>query len=171
MARELILLRHAKSSWAEAGLSDHERPLNGRGRRQTQALADWLAAHDAEPDLVLCSSALRTQETWSRLRQATDWDCPVLTDSGLYLAEADGIGERVAMQAGEVRRVLVLGHNPGISELAGTLARREVSLRTACLAWFSLESTWTDLVQPGRVAGRLLQLACPGHEAEGRSEA
>lgn len=169
--RELILLRHAKSSWAEPGLADHERPLNARGRRQCQAVAAWLLAREAEPDLVLCSSARRTQETWSRLSEAAAWDVPVLVEPALYLADAERISEHIALQGGGVRRLLVLGHNPGISELAGGLARRDLGLRTACLACFGLDGEWTDLLQPRRASLRLLQLACPGHEAEAGSPA
>ena len=84
--RELILLRHAKSSWGQAELADHDRPLNGRGRRQAPLVGAWLAAEDCEPDLVLCSSARRARETLEGLLGASGWQPPVVFEEGLYHA-------------------------------------------------------------------------------------
>lgn len=162
--RQLILLRHAKSSWADPGQADHERPLSGRGRRQTDAVARWLQARDAEPDLVLCSSALRTRETWERMRTLLHWEVPVEVEPALYLADAAAILEQVAAQGGAAGRVLVLGHNPGISQAAGALARREIELRTACLAWLEADGAWERQARLPLPAARLLHLSCPERE-------
>lgn len=168
MDRELILLRHAKSGWGQPELADHDRPLNGRGRRQAPLVGAWLAAEDCEPDLVLCSSARRARETLEGLLGATDWQPPVVFEEGLYHAEPEAILELIAWLGGDVRRLLVLGHNPGLSLLSSQLAGREIALRTACLARFELSASWSDLGAAGAAGAgwaRCLGQACPGHDA------
>ena len=116
MTRRLILMRHAKSSWGAADLSDHDRPLNARGRSSANALGAWLRARGYMPDEVLCSTAVRTQETAEGLALAA----PVTLLDTLYHA-----GPKAMMQAlrgASGRCVLMLGHNPGIAEFAYDLA-------------------------------------------------
>ncbi|MEM8580402.1 MAG: histidine phosphatase family protein [Pseudomonadota bacterium] len=113
--KTLLLLRHAKSSWADPGRDDHERPLNGRGRRGAVAIGDWIAKAGLAPDQVLCSDAARTQETWARLGLP---GAPVLM-AKLYHADAEAMLDVVRSASGE--RVLVIGHNPGIAELCDRL--------------------------------------------------
>ncbi|WP_370400340.1 SixA phosphatase family protein [Sulfitobacter sp. JB4-11] len=109
--KRLILMRHAKSDWSGALTSDHDRPLNGRGRRSAAALGDWLRSENLIPDEVLCSSAMRTRETFVRLDlpQAI----PAHFERGLYLASEDQILDRLQRATGDV--VLMIGHNPGIA--------------------------------------------------------
>lgn len=168
MDRELILLRHAKSGWGQPELADHERPLNGRGRRQAPLVGAWLADEDCEPDLVLCSSARRARETLEGLLGATGWQPAVRIEEGLYHAEPETVLELIAWLAGDVRRLLVVGHNPGLSLLSSRLAGREIALRTACLARFASAAAWSDLAMGLSAAAARLRfagLACPGHEA------
>jgi len=113
--KELILMRHAKSDWHSAGLRDHARPLNARGRRSATALGNWLRAQGLIPDQILCSSAIRTQETCQRLKLPL---APDLHDA-LYLAEAPQMLRVLRGATGA--RVLMLGHNPGIAEFAARL--------------------------------------------------
>ena len=164
--RELILLRHAKSSWGQADLADHDRPLNGRGRRQAPLVGAWLAAEDCEPDLVLCSSARRARETLEGLLGAGGWQPPVVFEEGLYHAEPEAVLELIAWLGGTAHRLLVVGHNPGLSDLSSRLAGREIALRTACLTRFELSAPWSDLVAAGPGSARFIDLACPGHAAE-----
>ena len=110
----LILLRHAKSAWDDAGQDDFDRPLNARGRDAAPRVGAWIAAR-AAPDHVLVSAAARTRETWDRL--GLD-GAPVFRDD-LYLAPAETI--RAALP--DAGTVLVVAHNPGIAEAAATLAR------------------------------------------------
>jgi phosphohistidine phosphatase len=108
--KTLLLMRHAKSSWAEPGRGDHSRPLNGRGRRAAEALGRWITDEGLIPDQVLCSDAARTRETWRRLDLPGTPDL----DPALYHAEAETLLEAVRAARGD--RVLVLGHNPGIAD-------------------------------------------------------
>jgi len=113
----LILMRHAKSDWNDPLASDHDRVLNERGRASAPAMGRWLAAKDALPDQVLVSSAARTRETLARLG-LPETLTKVLP--GLYLAQPERIIALIRAEASG-RRVLVLGHNSGISEAAAAL--------------------------------------------------
>ena len=121
--RRLILTRHAKSAWDDPALSDHDRPLNDRGRRSARALGDWMASRGYEPEEVLCSSAHRTQETWAMVAGAPLEVRPVLRiESGLYHASADRM--LAILKTATHPTVMMLGHNPGISEFAAILPAR-----------------------------------------------
>lgn len=113
--KTLLLMRHAKSSWAEPGRDDHSRPLNGRGRRGAEALGRWIRDNDLVPDEVLCSDAARTRETWRRL----DLPGEVTLDRALYHAEGAALMARLQQATGD--RVLMIAHNPGIAEFASRL--------------------------------------------------
>ncbi|MCG7573913.1 histidine phosphatase family protein [Phaeobacter sp. CNT1-3] len=117
MSLKLILMRHAKSDWDDPMLSDHQRPLNKRGCASAKAMGDWLRERGHLPDLVLSSDSTRTQETWERLALTSE----VRLMRSLYLAPAMRMLE-VLRQAGEAQTVLMLGHNPGIGDLAQQLA-------------------------------------------------
>jgi phosphohistidine phosphatase len=115
MTRRLILMRHAKSSWGDPMLSDHARPLNGRGRRSATALGHWLRKHDYLPDQVLCSSSVRTRETLDRLKL----DAPTRFLDSLYHASPATMFKELNRAKGAC--VLMLGHNPGIAGFAEDL--------------------------------------------------
>jgi phosphohistidine phosphatase len=116
--RRLILMRHAKSSWADAGQRDIDRPLNKRGRRAATLVGGWLAEKRYAPDQALVSTARRTQETWAGVVARRG---PAATSymPELYAAGSDAM-LKVLQRAPDVGCVLVLGHNPGTA----TLARR-----------------------------------------------
>jgi phosphohistidine phosphatase len=120
MTHRLILTRHAKSSWDDPGMEDHDRPLNPRGRRAARELGDWLASRGYEPEEVLCSSAARTRETWEGVA-ATPLEVlakvRVLPD--LYHADPESMLACLKTARGDT--VMMLGHNPGIARFAGLL--------------------------------------------------
>jgi len=118
--RRLILTRHAKSAWDDPALDDHDRPLNGRGRRAARELGDWLASRGYLPEEVLCSSALRTRETWATVAATPLEVIPALRIlPDLYHASADRM--LALLQRAEADTVMMIGHNPGIAELASLL--------------------------------------------------
>jgi len=119
--KRLLLLRHAKSSWDDVGLADHERPLAPRGHRAAERVADHLRSSVPNADLVLCSSALRTRETLERMSSAFG-DPEIVVEDGLYAATDDELLERLRAVAGSVETVALIGHNPGIWDLATALA-------------------------------------------------
>ncbi len=120
MTLTLILIRHAKSDWGDAGLADHDRSLNPRGRRAAPRIGAFLADQGLTPSAVLCSTARRTQETWAGIAsQLPNAPEPILTRA-IYEAMPQDILN--AIRATEGQRLAVIGHNPGIGSLAWSLA-------------------------------------------------
>ena len=112
MTRTLILMRHAKSSWDDPHLADHDRPLNKRGIASAVAMGEWLRAHGHVPDAAISSSSERTGQTFLRL----DFDIPVTFTRALYHAGPEMLME--VLQEQTAATVLILGHNPGIGDFA-----------------------------------------------------
>lgn len=118
--RRLILMRHAKSDWSH-GASDHDRPLNKRGRGAAEALGDWLRRAGLVPDAVLCSTAARTRETCALLNLPEN--CAVEHLRQLYLAEPAEITATLRQRAsGDT--LLLVAHNPGIAAAAALLLQQ-----------------------------------------------
>lgn len=118
MALKLILTRHAKSSWKQPDIADHDRPLNKRGRASAVAVGKWLRREKMVPDEILSSSAERTRETAALMEFGTE---PVY-DETLYHASASTMLQQLQQAKG--KKVMMLGHNPGIGEFAERLARQ-----------------------------------------------
>jgi phosphohistidine phosphatase len=151
----LYLLRHAKSSWDDPRLVDHARPLAPRGRRDATRIARHLGRVGVEPGLVLCSSAARTRETLELLRPAID-NAAVAIEDELYAASSDELLARLRRVPDAVASVMLIGHNPGLHELALVLAaagrelgRLEEKFPTAALATLALGTTWSGLAPGG----------------------
>lgn len=121
--RRLILTRHAKSSWDDPAMTDHDRPLNRRGLRAALELGEWLGSRGYEPDEVLCSTATRTRQTWTGVKAAPLEVTPVIEyRDSLYHASPDVMMAVLRKAKGD--SVLLIGHNPGIGELARLLPAR-----------------------------------------------
>jgi phosphohistidine phosphatase len=143
--KRLFLLRHAKSSWDDPDLDDHERPLARRGRKASKRMAGHLGRGDVEPQLVLCSSARRTRETLERISPALGEEASVLVERELYAASADELLERLRRVPDETSSVMLIGHNPGIARLALLLGGLERKYPTGALATLAFEGSWGDL--------------------------
>ncbi|WP_119420245.1 SixA phosphatase family protein [Desertibaculum subflavum] len=122
--RHLYLLRHTKSAWDVPGQSDKERPLAPRGRKACRPMGRLLAALDPAPDQVLCSTAVRARQTWEGCAKAGGLDWPTSFRDDLYLATANQLLHAVRRLPGSTAAVLLVGHNPGMEELARALAGR-----------------------------------------------
>jgi phosphohistidine phosphatase len=152
--RRLLLLRHAKSSWDDPGLPDHDRPLAGRGRRACKAIARYLRGQAAAPSLVLCSSAARTRETLERIMPALG-SPEVKVERELYGASSAHLLRRLRELPDWVDSVILIGHQPAIQELAvdlagdgDQLARVRTKFPTAALATLLFAGGWEEL-RPG----------------------
>lgn len=121
--RTLYVLRHAKSSWDDETLRDHDRPLAPRGMRAAPLIADHMRAEAIVPDVVLCSTARRTRETLELLGDAIPVDCDVRFEAELYGATADAIIARLRALPDTAQRAMVIGHNPELQRLVWLLAR------------------------------------------------
>ena len=155
--RRLLLLRHAKSSWKQPDLADHDRPLSPRGHRAAIALGEHLRGLIEPPDVVVCSSAVRTVETMRLVRAGLPSSTSVTVDETLYGADVDELLDRVRRLPSTAAGVLLIGHNPGIGDLAVMLAghgdraaRASIAAKfpTAALAILTIDGEWTA-VAPG----------------------
>lgn len=119
---KLSLLRHAKSSWDDHSLDDHDRPLNERGRIAAANMGRFLhglwSGAGGAPDQVMCSTAARARETWSLVAAELPQAPPVIHEAGLYLAGADAVLQRLRQLPRAVRHAMIVGHNPDLQDLA-----------------------------------------------------
>lgn len=135
--RRLILLRHAKSDWAASGQRDIDRALAERGRRAAPLMGQYLARQALRPDKALVSSARRTRETWELIAPAFDVAPPVVYDSRLYEASPKTLIEVVREAPDSAHTLLLVGHNPGIQQLAELLiATGDIRTRQSLLEKF-----------------------------------
>jgi phosphohistidine phosphatase len=148
----LYLLRHAKSSWDDRTLPDRERPLAPRGRRDAGRIAKHLVRLEIAPDLVVCSSAERTRETLDLIRPALGATSTLRLEDGLYGASSDELLERIRLVPDERASVMLIGHNPGLQQLALLLAsdgadreRLEAKFPTGALATLTIATAWNRL--------------------------
>jgi phosphohistidine phosphatase len=150
--RLLHVLRHAKSSWEDESIADHDRPLAPRGEHAVALLADWVKAHDIRPELVVCSTAARTRATLAGLIGRLG-DPAVEFDSVLYAASLPTLLERVRALP-DVNEAMLVGHNPGLQRLVlqlatGSRARERVAVRVptgALVAVALVAGRWDDVV-------------------------
>jgi phosphohistidine phosphatase SixA len=151
--RELILMRHAEALPATPGAADFSRPLSNRGVEEASAAALRLLQQHGQPDCVLCSPAVRTTATASAVRTTLRLDdLPLRTDPRIYLATPGQLLQVVAESPEAARRVLLIGHNPAVSQLAAALQAgngRSRSLATAEFRHFNLPvQDWQALREP-----------------------
>lgn len=148
----LLLLRHAKSSWDDPSLADRDRPLAPRGRKAASRIARHLGERDERPDLVLCSPATRTRQTLERL--SLDPSVRVEFNERLYAASAAALLALLRALPASAGTVLVVGHNPGLEELALELAvpgphRERIAEKfpTGALATLAFDGAWAELAR------------------------
>ena len=132
--KTILLLRHAKSAWSEPGLADHDRPLNSRGERAAEIMAEHLLAKAPLPDLILCSTATRARQTLAPLVERLAPPAPpIALEDGLYLASESVLLNRLRDLPASVATVLMIGHNDGMWEAAEALAGRGKATLLAAL--------------------------------------
>ena len=167
--KTILLLRHAKSAWSNPGLIDHERPLSSRGERAAKIMADYIADKCPRPDIILCSTAVRTRQTLAPLvRRFPAPAPPIALEKSLYLASEATLLARLQALAEEIGTALLIGHNEGIGELAAALAGRgpadplkalQEKFPTGALAFFRVpDGPWGDL-SPG--SAKLVEFVRP----------
>jgi phosphohistidine phosphatase len=163
VSRRLLVLRHAKSSWNDPELVDHDRPLAPRGQRGVKLLADYMRRERIRPALVLCSSARRTVETYEGVRPSGE----LSIESGLYAADGDGLLERLRRIPDDIGSVMIIGHNPAVQTLvlrlaganSGTgLGEVQRKFPTGSLATLAFDCAWSEL---GPGAAELVSLVRP----------
>lgn len=142
--RTLILLRHAKSDWSGA-LPDVDRPLAERGHAQAPLAGRWLASHAGTIDLAVVSPARRARETWELVSAELVPAPPARFDERVYAASADQLLAIVREAPADVRALILVGHNPGMEQLASLLAGEDVILPTSGIAELGVGGPWSEL--------------------------
>jgi phosphohistidine phosphatase len=144
--KTLLLLRHAKSSWKDAELDDHDRPLNKRGKRDAPRIGQLLKDEDLLPDFIVASSAKRARKTAEHVIQHSGYRGETRITGELYNAGRDQLLAFVSGLPDAAQRILLIGHNPGLEELLETLTGECVALTTAALAHLeSPAESWQQL--------------------------
>jgi len=158
--KSLLLLRHAKSDWSDAGRTDHDRPLNKRGKRDAPRMGALLRSEKLVPELIVSSSARRARKTAAKAAKACGYDRDIQLEDALYMATPAAHVDVLRQLDRRIDRVMLVGHNPGLEELLWCLTGAEAALPTAALAVIELPvKRWED-VKP-EPFGRLIKLYLP----------
>jgi phosphohistidine phosphatase len=144
--KTLLVLRHAKSSWNESALDDHERPLNERGRRDAPRMGELVREYGLIPDIVISSDAVRAQLTAEAVAEAARYAGEILLDRRLYIASPADILSLLQTVRENAETIMIVGHNPGLEELIEHLTGERQDMPTATLAQIALPiDQWRDL--------------------------
>lgn len=144
--KTLLLMRHGKSSWKDDNLSDHERPLKKRGRRDTKRIAEEIDKNDLYPHIILSSSAVRAKETAEILMDALDFENHIIFTDQLYMAEPEDFIDILSQLSDDYDTVLVIGHNPGMEAFIQIIEGDIECLPTAGLGHLVLAlDSWQDI--------------------------
>jgi phosphohistidine phosphatase len=158
--KTLLLLRHAKSSWKQPEMNDHDRPLNKRGKKEAPKVGKYLKANDLVPDLILSSTARRAHDTAQAVAEESGIDGQIDLYQDLYLSDTACYLDILHNLPDTANRVLVVGHNPDLEELLSLLTDVSQHLTTAALAQIDLPITsWQELNEA--TDGRLQNLWTP----------
>jgi len=141
--RTLVVVRHAKSDWS-AAVPDWDRPLAERGRRDAPEIGAWLVDQVGPVDLVICSPARRAQQTWRLAGTRLEPPAPVRDDERVYGAGPTQLLTVLAELSDELHRVVLVGHNPGLTELVEHMSGTPVELKTSAIAVLSWPGSWVD---------------------------
>jgi phosphohistidine phosphatase len=158
--KTLFLLRHAKSSWKQPDMNDHDRPLNKRGKKEAPMVGKYLKANELVPDLILSSTARRAHETAQVVAEESGFEGQVELYQDLYLSDTACYLDILQRLPETADRVLVVGHNPDLDELLTLLTDVTQHMTTAALAQIILPITsWNELNEA--TDGRLENLWTP----------
>jgi len=142
--RTLTLMRHAKSSWDDASVADHDRPLNGRGEKAAKKMAERLKDSGYVPDLVIVSSALRTQQTAAALQKRYGGALTLQREPRLYEAGAEAYADVIRETGDAVKHLMLIGHNPTTEWIAERLGGGGGGMPTAAYVRFEIPFSWAD---------------------------
>jgi phosphohistidine phosphatase len=155
--KTLLIMRHAKSSWKHPELADKDRPLNKRGEKDAPRMGKVLKHADVLPQLIYSSTALRASKTAEAIAEKIKYKKEIIYKETLYMAEPSVIIDVLRETPDDIKRVMVVGHNPGMEGLAQMLTRKVGSLSTATIACIKLPiESWKDINL--EVEGKLVKI-------------
>ena len=144
--KRLLILRHAKSSWADSSISDWQRPLNERGLRDAPRAGLWLRERSLVPDVIITSDAVRARRTAEAVAEAAGYSQEMIIEPSLYHAEPNDVLTVLRDVSSEAHTVLVVGHNPGLEGLVRQLTGENHDLPTAALVHLAVAiDGWDDV--------------------------
>lgn len=148
--KTLLILRHAKSSWSNDALADHDRPLNARGERDAPRMGELILDRDLTPDLIISSTANRASTTATVVAETCGYQYDIVFDKALYLSGPPTV-ERILQQTSDRhQRVMIVGHNPDMEALVEALTGRYRRMPTAALAQVTIPiESWSELALNG----------------------
>ncbi|MDY6873086.1 MAG: histidine phosphatase family protein [Chloroflexota bacterium] len=144
--KTLLLMRHAKSSWKDETLSDHERPLKKRGKKDAKLISKVIKKKDLTPELILCSSAVRARETAKILTDALDYDGKVAYSDELYMGEPQDFVTALKNVDNKLDKVMIVAHNPGLEAYLQIIDGEIEAVPTGGLGYLVLVlDDWKDI--------------------------
>lgn len=147
-SHRLVVLRHAKSAWPD-GVPDEERPLGKRGRKDARAVGRWLQDRAGPIEVVVCSPAARTRQTWQLVTTVLAGVPDPIFDDRVYAASVDTLLTVVKELPDDAGSAILIGHNPGVADLVELLSGESPRMPTSAIAVLDLPSPWAD-AKPGR---------------------
>jgi phosphohistidine phosphatase len=154
--KSVLILRHAKSSWKQPDLNDHDRPLNKRGKRDAQRMGELLRNEHLIPESVISSAAIRARDTAKAEVKASGYKGKIALNRSLCTAGLEAYLKVLNGLSNDSVRVLVVGHNPGVEELVLMLTGETHPMSTCSLAHIKLHvERWLDVdyETKGQLAG------------------
>jgi len=158
--KTLLILRHAKSSWKDDTLSDHDRPLNKRGMKDAPRMGELMKELDILPDLILSSTAKRARATAEIVADESGFEGEIQLSRDLYSFSPEAYLEALTDVPDEFQRLMIVGHNPGLEEILEALTGSYERLPTAALVQISLPiEHWVELNE--EIEGELINVWLP----------
>lgn len=158
--KTVLIMRHAKSSWSNSSLSDHDRPLNDRGHRDAPQMGELLKAQGLVPELIISSTAKRAWQTAENVAHACGYEQAIELTGDLYHAPSETYFEILKEVKDHYQIVMVVGHNPGISDFLDELTDSYEQMTTGNIAHVELDIASWDNLEDGTI-GRLCNLWRP----------
>ena len=144
--KNLLIMRHAKSSWEFTDLSDHDRPLNNRGKRDAPRMGKVLLKERLVPQLIISSSAARARSTAEKVAKTSHYDGKISVESSLYRTGSSAYVNALRQLTNSYNTVLIVGHNPDVEQLVEILTGNAMTMPTCALAYVKLSiEIWLDL--------------------------
>ncbi len=144
--KNLLIMRHAKSSWKDTDIEDFARPLNKRGKTDAPAMGQLLKDRELLPQRILSSTAVRARKTVEVIADVSGYSGDIIYLDSFYMAEPITYLESLRLLSDDLERVMIVGHNPGLESLLQQLTRQVVALPTAAIAYLTLPiKHWADL--------------------------
>lgn len=158
--KSVLVLRHAKSSWKQQELADHDRPLNKRGKRDAPLMGRLLKKEDLVPDVIISSTAIRARSTAEAVAKASGYKGEIVLNKSLYAAGPEAYLGVIHDLSDEYVRVLIVGHNPGLEELLELLTGEIHLMPTCSLAHVNLHvDKWSEV--DNKIKGQVAEIWRP----------